>query len=150
VGPGDGFDDRYLQIGTTFGGATVIRGNLTPECAAAVRAATEALDKEAGPEDDRTETKRFHDALQLACAPLPRVRTVQSSICLAARLTWGQGAALVAVRIYTFSVRRGSWFGSLGGPGPVRERSPASCITADSSSSCHPSREGSSAWPHWS
>jgi hypothetical protein len=30
------------------------------------------------------------------------------------------------------------------------ERSPAPCITIDSSSSCHPSREGSSAWPHWS
>jgi hypothetical protein len=52
----------YLQIGTTFGGAAVIRGNLTPGCAAAVRTVTEALGKKAGPEDDRTETKRFHDA----------------------------------------------------------------------------------------
>ncbi len=34
----DGFDDRYVQAGTTFGGAGVIRGNLTPECAAAVQA----------------------------------------------------------------------------------------------------------------
>jgi hypothetical protein len=41
----------------------VIRGNLTPQCAAAV---LEALGKKAGPEDDRTEGKRFHDALQLA------------------------------------------------------------------------------------
>jgi hypothetical protein len=41
--PDDGFDDRYLQVGVTFGGAAVIRGNLTPECAAAVRAVTEAL-----------------------------------------------------------------------------------------------------------
>jgi hypothetical protein len=48
------------------------RGNLTPECAAAVRAVTEALGKKAGPEDGRTEPRRFHDALQLACAPLPR------------------------------------------------------------------------------
>jgi hypothetical protein len=71
--PGDGFDDRYVQAGTTFGGAGVIRGSLTPECAAAVRAVLEALGKKAGPEDDRTEGKRFHDALQLACAPLPRV-----------------------------------------------------------------------------
>ena len=30
------------------------------------------------------------------------------------------------------------------------ERSPAPCMTIDSSSSCHPSLEGSSAWPHWS
>jgi len=33
----------------------------------------EALGKKAGPEDDRTEGQRFHDALQLACAPRPRV-----------------------------------------------------------------------------
>jgi len=65
--------DRYLQIGTTFGGAGVIRGDLTPECATAVRAVLEALGKKAGPEDDRTEGQLFHDALQLACSPLPRV-----------------------------------------------------------------------------
>jgi hypothetical protein len=51
----------------------VIRGNLTPQCAAAVRAVLEALGKKAGPEDDPAEGKRFHDALQLACAPVPRV-----------------------------------------------------------------------------
>ena len=60
----DGFDDRYVQAGTTFGGAGVIRGNLTPECAAAVQAVLEALGKKAGPEDPRTEGQRFHDALQ--------------------------------------------------------------------------------------
>jgi hypothetical protein len=61
------------DAGSTFGRAGVIRGNLTPECAAAVRAVVEALGKKAGPEDDRTERKRFHDALQLACASQPRV-----------------------------------------------------------------------------
>jgi hypothetical protein len=71
--PGGGFDDRYVQAGTTFGGAGVIRGSLTPECAAAVRAVLEALGKKAGPEDDRTDGKRFHDALQLACASQVRV-----------------------------------------------------------------------------
>src|ERR1700733_4782769 len=74
--PDDGFDDRYVQAGTTFGGAGVIRGNLTPGCAAAVRAVLEALGKKAGPEDDRTEGKRFHDALQLACELLLRARLV--------------------------------------------------------------------------
>jgi hypothetical protein len=74
--PDDGFDDRYVQAGTTFGGAGVIRGNLTPGCAAAVRAVLEALGKKAGPEDDRTEPKRFHDALQLACELLLRARLV--------------------------------------------------------------------------
>jgi hypothetical protein len=75
-GPDDGFDERGLQLGTTFGGAAVLRGNLTPECAAAVRAVLEALGKKAGPEDDRTEQKRFHDALQLACTLLLRARLV--------------------------------------------------------------------------
>ena len=72
--PEDGFDDHYVQVGTTFGGAAVIRGNLTPECASAVRAVLEALGKKAGPEDDRTEGKRFHDALQLACELLLRAK----------------------------------------------------------------------------
>ena len=66
-GDEDGFDDRYVQVGTTFGGAGVIRGNLTPECAAAVQAVVEALGKKAGQEDTRTEGQRFHDALQQGC-----------------------------------------------------------------------------------
>ena len=69
-------DDRYLQLGTTFGGAGVIRGDLTPECAAVVRPVLEALGKKAGPEDDRSEGQRFHDALQLACTLLLRARLV--------------------------------------------------------------------------
>src|SRR4029077_11931485 len=72
----DGFDDRYVQAGTTFGGAGVIRGNLTPECAAAVQAVLEALGKKAGPEDPRTEGQRFHDALQSGCELLIRAKMV--------------------------------------------------------------------------
>jgi hypothetical protein len=72
----DGFDDRYVQVGTTFQGAGVIRGNLTPECAAAVQAVLEALGKKAGPEDPRTEGQRFHDALQQGCELLIRAKMV--------------------------------------------------------------------------
>src|SRR5215831_10359539 len=72
----DGFDDRYVQVGTTFGGAACIRGNLTPECNAAVQAVLEALGKKAGPEDHRTEGQRFHDALQQGCELLIRARMV--------------------------------------------------------------------------
>ena len=72
----DGFDDRYVQVGTTFGGAGVIRGNLTPECAAAVQAVLEALGKRGGPEDLRSEAQRFHDALQLGCELLIRAKMV--------------------------------------------------------------------------
>jgi hypothetical protein len=74
--PDDSFEDRSVKLGTTFGGSAVLRGDLTPECAAAVRAVLEALGKKAGHEDDRTEQKRFHDALQLACELLLRARLV--------------------------------------------------------------------------
>jgi hypothetical protein len=72
----DGFDDRYVAVGTTFGGAGVIRGNLTPECAAAVQAVLEALGKNQGREDHRSEGQRFHDALQLGCELLLRAKLV--------------------------------------------------------------------------
>ena len=75
-GDDDKFDDRYVQAATTFDGAGVLRGNLTPECAAAVQAVLEALGKKAGPEDARTEGQRFHDALQLGCELLIRARMV--------------------------------------------------------------------------
>src|SRR5580693_10172751 len=75
-GDDDGFDDRYVQVGTTFGGAGVIRGNLTPECAAAVQAVLEALGKKADTEDVRTEGQRFHDALQSGCELLIRAKMV--------------------------------------------------------------------------
>ena len=66
----DDFDDRFVQVGTTFGSASCVRGNLTPECAAAVQAVLDAMGKKRGPEDHRTEGQRFHDALQEACALL--------------------------------------------------------------------------------
>jgi Domain of unknown function (DUF222) len=74
--PDGAFEDRSVRLGVTFGGAAVLRGSLTPECASAVRAVLESLGKKAGPEDDRTEEKRFHDALQLACQLLLRARLV--------------------------------------------------------------------------
>jgi hypothetical protein len=76
--PDEDFDfrDRCLKLGTTFGGAGVIRGDLAPECAAAVTAVVEALGKRRGPEDDRSEAQRFHDALAEACHLLLRARMV--------------------------------------------------------------------------
>src|SRR5215472_16611155 len=72
----DGFDDRCVAVGVTFGGAACIRGNLTPECGAAVQAVLEALGKPNGPEDTRTEAQRFHDALQHGCELLIRAKMV--------------------------------------------------------------------------
>jgi hypothetical protein len=72
----DGFDDRYVKLGTTIDGVGRVTGNLTTECAAALEAVLEALGKKAGPEDDRTDGQRAHDALQLACQLLIRARMV--------------------------------------------------------------------------
>jgi len=72
----DRFDDRYVHVGSTFGGAGTLRGDLTPECTAAVQAVLEALGKKAGPEDIRSEGQRFHDALQLGCELLIRAKMV--------------------------------------------------------------------------
>ena len=41
-----------------------------------MQAVLEALGKKAGPDDDRTEAQRYHDALQLACELLLRARLV--------------------------------------------------------------------------
>ncbi|HUY49888.1 MAG TPA: DUF222 domain-containing protein [Streptosporangiaceae bacterium] len=70
TGPDDGFDDRKLRLGVTFGGAGRLDGDLTPGCAAALAAVLEALGKKAGPEDDRTAPQRRHDALEEACRRL--------------------------------------------------------------------------------
>ena len=72
----DRFNDRFVRFGTTFAGAGVIRGDLTPECAAAVTAVFDALGKKRGKEDRRTQDQRYHDALQEACKLLIRARMV--------------------------------------------------------------------------
>jgi Domain of unknown function (DUF222) len=63
----DGNDDRHLDralfLDTTIDGAGVLRGGLTPECAAVVRAVLDALSAPAGGGDLRTRPQRYHDAL---------------------------------------------------------------------------------------
>jgi hypothetical protein len=71
-----GYDDRYIKLGTTIDNAGRVSGNLTPECAAALQAVLESLGKKSGPEDDRSEAQRYHDALQLACELLIRAKMV--------------------------------------------------------------------------
>ena len=46
--PDAGFQDRALKLAVTFGGAGVLHGDLTPECAAAVAAVLDALAAPAG------------------------------------------------------------------------------------------------------
>jgi hypothetical protein len=61
--PDRDFADRALKLATTFGGAGVIHGDLTPDCAEAVGRVLDALAAPAGAQDDRTRDQRYHDAL---------------------------------------------------------------------------------------
>jgi hypothetical protein len=64
------FDDRAVRLVTTFQGAGVMSGDLTPECAEAVAAVLDALSAPVGAEDTRTREQRYHDALQEAMCRL--------------------------------------------------------------------------------
>src|SRR5579862_8142848 len=59
----DPAQDRALVLDTTLNGAGVIRGDLTPECAAMVQAVLDALSAPNGGGDLRTRPQRYHDAL---------------------------------------------------------------------------------------
>ncbi len=63
---GAAFEDRSVRLDTTFGGAGVLHGDLSPECAALVGAVLDALSAPGGAEDTRTHGQRCHDALEEA------------------------------------------------------------------------------------
>ena len=60
----EAFGDRSVKLETTFQGAGVLTGDLTPECASLVATVLDALSAPAGAEDARTQPQRCHDALQ--------------------------------------------------------------------------------------
>ena len=62
----EAFEDRSVTVEATFDGAGVLSGDLTPECASIVTAVLDALSAPAGPEDDRSQAQRYHDALHEA------------------------------------------------------------------------------------
>src|SRR6266849_4224048 len=64
--PDETFEDRSVRLETTFQGAGVLGGDLTPACAAVVGAVLDALSAPAGAEDTRTHAQRYHDALEEA------------------------------------------------------------------------------------
>ncbi len=60
------FEDRSVKLETTFDGAGVLTGDLSPECASIVGTVLDALSAPAGAEDDRSQAQRYHDALHEA------------------------------------------------------------------------------------
>src|SRR5690348_12635933 len=64
--PATAFDDRTVKLSTTLGGAGIIRGALSPECAEFVQTVLDALSAPAGADDDRSHDQRYHHALQEA------------------------------------------------------------------------------------
>ena len=65
-GQDEAFEDRSVRLATTFQGAGVLHGDLSPECASIVGTVLDALSAPAGAEDTRTQAQRCHDALQEA------------------------------------------------------------------------------------
>jgi len=62
----EALEDRPVRLETTFGGAGVLAGDLTPECAAVVGTVLDALSAPAGAQDTRSQAQRYHDGLQEA------------------------------------------------------------------------------------
>lgn len=62
--PDQPFHDRDLKLHLTFDGAGVLRGDLTPECAAMLQAVLARLARKQGKEDTRLQGERNHDALR--------------------------------------------------------------------------------------
>ena len=62
----EAFEERSVKLETTFGGAGVMTGDLTPECASLVSTVLDALSAPAGAEDARSQSQRCPDALHEA------------------------------------------------------------------------------------
>ncbi len=71
-GDEDGFEDRRLRLGVTFGGAGKLTGDLAAGCAAKLQAIFDALGKHRGADDWRSTEQRQHDALDEALSRLIR------------------------------------------------------------------------------
>ena len=69
-GDEDGFEDRRLRLGVTFGGAGKLTGDLAAGCAAKLQAIFDALGKHLGADDWRSVEQRQHDALDEALSRL--------------------------------------------------------------------------------
>ena len=126
-GDEDGFDDRYLRLGTTLGGVGKLDGDLTAGCTAALQAIFDSLGKHLGPEDHRSIEQRQHDALAEALHRLIKADLLPES---AGQATLAQVHINFADlrRLYASSTLEEQWItaragqpGRLTGPGAEAE-----------------------------
>ena len=143
------FDDRAVRLITTFQGAGVLSGDLTPECAEAVAAVLDALAAPAGAEDTRTQEQRYHDALQeamrrLVAAELLPERAGQP-VKIWAHISLADLLRLEAARRCRRSGRRRS---GPGGPGTAPPRPRAAGTPAPGWTATRPGRSPATRrWP---
>ncbi len=123
----DGFEDRRVRLGTTFGGTGRVDGDLTARCAAAVTAVLDSLSGRRGAEDTRTLGQRYHDGLEEACLRLLAAGTLPERA--------GQPVRLEVTLTLDQLTAGGS--GSPAGPAPpaTRSCSPSSPATSTTTSS---------------
>jgi Domain of unknown function (DUF222) len=106
------FEDRRVRVETTFGGAGVISGDLTPECAAVVTAVLESLSAPMGAEDTRTKDQRYHDALQDAMRRLVASGLLPERAGQPVRV-WAHVSLAELRALDDGSVLQGEWIGEM-------------------------------------
>jgi Domain of unknown function (DUF222) len=106
------FEDRQVRVETTFAGAGIISGDLTPECAAVVSAVLDALSAPMGAEDTRTREQRYHDALADAMRRLVAAGLLPERAGQPVKL-WGHISLAELRALDDGSVLQGQWTGEM-------------------------------------
>ena len=106
------FEDRQVRVETTFAGAGVITGDLTPECAAVVTAVLDALSAPMGAEDSRSREQRYHDALEDAMRRLVAAGLLPERAGQPVKL-WGHVSLAELRALDDGSVLQEQWIGEM-------------------------------------
>ena len=110
--PEPAFEDRKLRVETTFAGAGVLSGDLTPECTAVVTAVLDALSAPRGADDTRTREQRYHDGLQDAMRRLVAAGQLPERAGQPVKL-WGHVSLAELRALDDGSVLQQEWIGEM-------------------------------------
>jgi hypothetical protein len=110
--PEPSFEDRNLRVETTFQGAGVVSGDLTPQCAAVVQAVLDALSAPRGAEDTRSREQRYHDALEDAMRRLVAAGLLPERAGQPVKL-WGHVSLAELRALDDGSVLQQEWIGEM-------------------------------------